>query len=342
MDRRATVPPPPFDDVELPDWPDPDGLEAESAAFKRALSRAASGLPTLLLLEAIDPADAASAVQVVSRPADPHVELIDLGPGAEAAYDPVALAAEHLGRNWSDRLYNVRIGEAGERVLPEWIGAIPGLGNLLAAVIMTVGRVRSRSSGPERPPAVRQILRSAQRRPVAIIARDLHEADRAGAGALCRLIRDAPVGARLLVVGSVRRSQQGDPLAPIHAGAGALPPERCIVHAVAPRTSEVLSALEGLAPGAASMVEAAAVIGEEFEGNELARVTGRDELETEDLLAVAVRQGIVKSLGLRDLEDGDITSVYRFVTPGLREAVLSRLPAGRRDELAARRAAPPT
>ena len=327
--------PGPRDDVDLPDWPAPEGREAEADAFKRSLSRAASGLPTLLLFEAIDEDDAANALHAVSRQAGEHAALLDLECTEGAACDPVALAAAKLERSWSDRLYNVRVGESGRRVLPEWVGVIPGLGNLIAAIIVTTVRLRNRAMPrtSRAPPDVRQILRSAERRPVVAIVRSLHLADRERAASLCRLIHDAPVGARLLVAGSIRMSRQGAPPSPIRTTAAGLRTDRLVVHAIAPRSAGALTDVDALANGVTAILETAAVIGEEFDGAAVAALTGRDELEIEDVLAIAARQGIVTALGLRELEDGDIATAYRFATPSLHEAILERLSAVQRAEL---------
>jgi hypothetical protein len=318
-----------------PEWPAPEGREEEARTFGRCLARAASGLPMLLLYEGRDAAEASALIGALAGSAHRYARVIAVGPAANERYDPVPLAIATLSKGWIGRLRRARIGQTGKKLLPDWLGVVPVVGNVVAAILVTLRTVLGRGRGrgaPVQPNDASELLRSAQRRPLALFVDALHQADADAAAAVCRLIHDAPVSARLLVTAALRVApgQAPPPIIPLARG---LAQDRVAVHRLAVSSAAVLGELEPVVAGARELLEAAAILGAEFDGGSLARLTRQDELEVEDRLSIAVRHGAIALAGTRTLEDGDITSVYRFATPALRASIIASMPAERRTAL---------
>jgi predicted ATPase len=91
-----------------------------------------------------------------------------------------------------------------------------------------------------------------------------------------------------------------------------------------PAFADSLADLGALTPDVAALLGSASVLGDEFDAVSLARLLGRDELAVEDQLALGVHYGVLRNLGERALEDGEITSLFRFTSPHLRAALASR------------------
>ena len=85
--------------------------------------------------------------------------------------------------------------------------------------------------------------------------------------------------------------------------------------------------LDRLSPEVRTVVETAAVIGEEFRLRTLAAAAGRDEAELEPLLTAAARAGVISESGLSPGEDA------RFSHTLLRRACYAAMPVRRRRQL---------
>jgi hypothetical protein len=79
--------------------------------------------------------------------------------------------------------------------------------------------------------------------------------------------------------------------------------------------------LGALGQDAATLLRVASRLGNDFDGQQLARLSGRDELQVEDQLAVAIRFGLLDVVGEIDLPDGDIATAYRFRSSAVRAAL---------------------
>jgi hypothetical protein len=90
-----------------------------------------------------------------------------------------------------------------------------------------------------------------------------------------------------------------------------------------PAFADSLADLGALAPEVAAVLGSASVLGDEFDAVTLARLLGEDELEVEDRLALGVHYGVLRNLGERALDDGEVTSLFRFTSPHLRAALAS-------------------
>lgn len=100
-----------------------------------------------------------------------------------------------------------------------------------------------------------------------------------------------------------------------------------------PAIGHSFSDLSAINPHIAQVVEAAALLGEEFDSVSLAWLVERDELAVEDQLALGAHFGLLHVLGERTSDDGEVATVYRFASPHLRAALSRKLPAERRAAL---------
>jgi predicted ATPase len=94
--------------------------------------------------------------------------------------------------------------------------------------------------------------------------------------------------------------------------------------------------LSALNPYIAEVVQAASLLGEQFDAASLALLLARDELAVEDQLSVANRYEILHALGEIALPGGELTTAYRFRSAHVRAALLRSLPPERRQSLSAR------
>ncbi|MBA2669927.1 MAG: AAA family ATPase [Gemmatimonadetes bacterium] len=79
-------------------------------------------------------------------------------------------------------------------------------------------------------------------------------------------------------------------------------------------------------PATAAVLRAASAFGDEFNGADVARSTGHDELYIEDQLATAAHYKLVRVIGETVDGDGEVATLYRFASSHLRVS-LARLPA---------------
>jgi predicted ATPase len=204
------------------------GRHEELALMREYLDRAVAGEQQLVLLEG-DPGIGKSALlrafaQTHSRWDPRRPRILYLQPPDGEAYEPVrhaALAAT------SRRIY-ARVGgkrqatEVARDLLPEWLGAIPVGGELIAALTATWSALqrRRRRYSVEVVRTVDEdieaLLEAARRRPLVLLLDGLERADRGEIARLEALIRTADEGARILIVGAYCPTAPGVPDPPVH------------------------------------------------------------------------------------------------------------------------------
>jgi predicted ATPase len=187
------------------------GREPEMQQCAECLSRARRGLPTLLMFEGEPGSGKTSlldALQTSRLVVGRNIVIARIDAANDHGVDVVQRAAamithpEHFAHLGGRR----RAGELARKLLPEWIGMIPILGNLLKAITVTI-----QAAGPRGKTApqirvsedIEALQRYARRRPVAVLIDDLQCVSDAGADRLLRLLRSSEIGTRLLVVATV-------------------------------------------------------------------------------------------------------------------------------------------
>ena len=208
------------------------GREAELAEIGEAIGRAAAGTPTAVLIEG-EPGGGKTALLrlLEDSPLLPRrrirVVSLDLAEGG----DPVLLAAASLTHHATfARLGGRRRTFAALRkVLPDWIGAIPGWGDLLEAITSTAAALRRRRGEPKKvalPEEMEELHEAARRRAAAVLLDGAEGVGAAEAERLFRLLDTAEVGTRFLVIAACRPAAPGAPAPPIARAIGRLPQSR--------------------------------------------------------------------------------------------------------------------
>jgi hypothetical protein len=201
------------------------GRSAELQRLARCLRRATEGDPQILVFRGSTGAGKSALLGQFSRRAAARERpawVIRSEPLGSAPYHPVAIAAEAASlRHRLARRGRVR---TAWEYLSDWVGAVPIVGNLLAAVLATVeavgkirGGLRGRSRGAAPDDAVQALLDEARRHPTVVLADDLHRADHDGVAQLERLFRAAGPGTGLLLVGTYTPAAAGSPPTPFEA-----------------------------------------------------------------------------------------------------------------------------
>jgi predicted ATPase len=197
------------------------------------LNEAAGGEPRTVLIEGdagIGKSALLAAFREKQEPVRERARFLLLCPPAEGAYDPVeqaVLAATH--KRVLDRLGGKR---SALDVLLEWIGAIPVVGNLVAAILATAEAVRRRrrSAVPRltMDEDIEALLSLARRQTLVLLLDDLQRAERGAVARVENLVRFAGPGTRLLVVGAYCSTTAGSAEPPIRQLARSLPASRAV------------------------------------------------------------------------------------------------------------------
>lgn len=236
------------------------GRQLERELFADCLASAIAGSPRLLLFEGEQGSGRSSLLgEIADSPLLPRrrirVAYITLRP--DDPWDAVAHAAHALtshavydrvgGRRRTVRTFRALTGD--------WIGAIPGWGDLLEAIYRTVEAVRRRrrkaTAAEVIEEEIEEILTVARRRPVALLVDNLELADDPAVERLRRLLRHAEAGTRLLLVGAFRTSPPGAPRPPIRNLAERLPAQRLVHRRLGPLAAgDVAEWLAHRLPGA--------------------------------------------------------------------------------------------
>jgi hypothetical protein len=156
----------------------------------------------------------------------PRVLLLQ--PTPDEAYRPVV----HAALASSPGLYRRLGGEQQARELAvEWVGAIPAIGDLLAAISLTADALR-RGPGRAGLPAlalrdenIEAIWLRARRRPLVLCIDDADRMSDTDAERLAPLVAEAPPDVRLLVVATCAPGLLGSD-SPLHELPRALPPQQ--------------------------------------------------------------------------------------------------------------------
>lgn len=211
------------------------GREAELHLLGTALERAMAGAQQLVLLEG-DPGTGKSfllrafaALQPRRGRRAPRILYLSAPEGER--YEPVrhaALAAT------SRQLYQGSAGtqqatDLARHVLPDWLGAIPVWGSLIAAVAATAQVVQRRlwqrefDSIDTADEYIAALIGAARRRPLLLLLDDLERSDREAVARLEALVCTADENARILIVGAYRPTAPGVLDPPIHGMLRRLP-----------------------------------------------------------------------------------------------------------------------
>src|SRR5690606_19795405 len=103
----------------------------------------------------------------------------------------------------------------------DWIGVLPVVGNIVAATLATVEKVRQRRARIAVPDGrsvdedIAALLVAAHRKPLILLLDGLEQADVEAIGRLEKLIIDADADARILIVGAYRSAAPGEPQPPV-------------------------------------------------------------------------------------------------------------------------------
>lgn len=213
------------------------GREPEVLQFAESLARARRGLPTLLIFEG-EPGSGKTtlldALETSPLVVGRNIVMARIDAAQDANVDVVQRAAatitnlEHFAYFGGRR----RAGELTRKLLTEWIGVIPILGNLLRAITVTTQAIRRRGrSAPQVRVSedIEALQRQAQRRPVAVLVDNLQCVSDTAADGLLRLLRAADIGTHLLVVATVDSPAPGATRA-ARILLDRLPPDRIVHH----------------------------------------------------------------------------------------------------------------
>ena len=283
------------------------------------LERAAAGEPGLILIGG--PARSGRSTLLATFARDIAWKqrrtraLLVRRPGT-GRYDPVAQAARDLEGRIARSMG--RTPGTAVRLLPDWVGTLPGVGNILAAVVATISVVRRnrvRVTGVSDD--VRRVLRSARGRVVVLLIDDLHHGDGAAFQKVQALMERASPGHRLLVI-ATHHADDEVRVERLRAAAGE---DRALrLHMAKIPTVHSID-LSVFGAELLAVLRAASALGESFDSLTLSRALRRDELDIEDVLSVAVRKGVAVIDGEIELRDGETATQYRFTSDSMRHAL---------------------
>jgi predicted ATPase len=227
------------------------GREAELRRLADALEQAYGGRPRAAFFEGapgIGKTALLEEFRVRSTRRYPDLRIHLIRPPAQPPYRPVRQAVEQVtsGSRLARLGGRQRIVREARELLPDWLGAIPGVGDLIAATFATADAIYRRRRGNGRAPAVEidgdvgVLLRAGRKRPVALLLDGLEQLEREDAECLETLLRTRSCE-RLLIVGTYRPAAPRAPARPVDRLLASLPAGTFTAHR-----------LEGLAAGAVS------------------------------------------------------------------------------------------
>jgi predicted ATPase len=212
------------------------GRVEELQALFQALGQAESGKPRVLMIEGAAGLGKTALLSVFAERAALRLKsgyVCHVRPTNGSVYRPVPQAAAEATNN---QLYD-RVGgrrsalQTARELLPDWLGTIPGVGDLIAAIVATVQALRSRRRRSVPPPvqtsddACDALLAAAASHPLVLLLDDLHRAEPAAIEQLERLLRGTMAGHQLLIVGAFRAAAPGHSALPIQRLLQSAPPE---------------------------------------------------------------------------------------------------------------------
>jgi predicted ATPase len=205
------------------------GRHAELKLLEEALRAAHAATPSLVLLEGPAGIGKSALLQAFAARdrggARRRIGFFLLSPQEGEEYSPVlhaALAAtdHRLYRKLGGKRQASRVAQS---LYKEWLGALPGPGNLIAAITATYEAVVKRRRGPRLPAQLAvddyaaALQAASRRRPVVLLLDQLEEARAESIDHLERLVTTADTGCRLLVVCAFRPASPGAAEPPIVA-----------------------------------------------------------------------------------------------------------------------------
>ena len=213
------------------------GRENEIARFEAAAKRAFGVMPTLLLYDG-EPGSGRStlldALEAAPQLSGRRTRVIRIAIDAQIP-DPVKHAADLV----THAKFFARFGGRSRasafvsKVLPEWIGAIPLVGDVLEAITVTIQAVRRRFR-KEKPKKyaedISQLHHFVHAHSLALLIDQAEAMNESAADRLLRFVDAAPEQSRLLVVCMVRTPPPGKPQPPVRMLRHHLEDERLITH----------------------------------------------------------------------------------------------------------------
>jgi predicted ATPase len=209
------------------------GRVEELQRLFQCLARAGRAEPQMVLVEGAPGSGRSKLLREFARRLAPRPEVVVVEVRAPegGAYDPVKLAARMASKN---EMYEKvggrrRARESARELLPDWLGAIPVVGDLIAAIVATVQMLRERRrkknvspiSGDDDTDA---LIEAGTRRTLVLLLDDLEKADRAAVARVEAVVRTAEGRARILVAGTTCAAAPGTRPPPVQAMTAALPP----------------------------------------------------------------------------------------------------------------------
>jgi predicted ATPase len=207
------------------------GRSEELQLLSRCLHLSEEGEPQFVMLEGPSGVGKTALLRQFSRRAAEREKpgwVITVTPPSEGSFDPLAQAAREA--NLRHRLVAGRgtLATANE-LLPAWLAAVPGVGNLIAAVVATTRatrdtRIQRRTPGAQPlGDSCRSLIAEAARHPLVLLCDDLHRASPAAIDQLEQLIRGCDRGVHLLLIGAFEATPVGVADPPIQRLLTALP-----------------------------------------------------------------------------------------------------------------------
>ncbi|HUH11542.1 MAG TPA: ATP-binding protein [Longimicrobiales bacterium] len=190
------------------------GRDPELGVLHGALTAAAAGRPMAVLLEGEAGVGKSALLGRLEREKHPgrpaRLRAVRVAAREGQRYDPLTDAAAALAplRRYGRLVRRRRRVEDAGALAAEWLGAIPGWGEVAGAVADTLDLLAKRRLSL--PPALEQdeglatVARAARRRPLVLLLDDLDAADEAAVRRLHTLLGTAPAGTALLVVAAYR------------------------------------------------------------------------------------------------------------------------------------------
>jgi predicted ATPase len=164
-----------------------------------------------------------------------EVLVVSVAAPAEGTYDPIEIAArEATNKQVYERVGGRRKALASARdLLPDWLSAIPVVGDLIAAIAGTVQALRDRRRRKSVSPisgddGTDALIDAGARRTVVLLLDELEKADRFSVARMEALVRAAEGRARLLVVGTCAQPAPGTRPPPVLTMLDALPPSMVV------------------------------------------------------------------------------------------------------------------
>jgi predicted ATPase len=200
----------------------------------QAFGRVEAGKPQVVMIEGAAGLGKTALLQVFCERAAQRANssyIFHIRPPRERAYEPVSqAAAEATNKLLYDKMGGRRNAlQAARQLLPDWLGAIPGIGEIVSAIVATVQALRRRRKKATPAPVLKgddatdALLAAAARRPLVLLLDDLHLAEPPAIEQLERLIHGRTAEHRLLIVGAYRPAAPGRPAAAVHRMIQALP-----------------------------------------------------------------------------------------------------------------------